>query len=326
MVFIHCLLLLTACGPRKNVADIYKAHVSDDEVLTLHFAWPRSFSADVQIESHELLQQGDEVHEHGSLQAVRMQVTPEGEHHLVDWVDFRFIEAIKGGEPSDMQMLTVVWETTPQLVLSASGELVDCRGREIPPPVMEEALSKLGEELDQQQRAQIEGTLRNLATGAAREQATIAEWYQGLGFWVGKELESSVVYEVETGPAASYVDMMLMEEFEWEGWTACVPGGDDEACVRLARHRHPRDENVKTRIEAALRMKAASDGYEDPEKLRLLDFVTEWEQVLIVDPETLLPWSLSTASIGRQRVRMPDGTVKDERVESSETRTYRYLE
>jgi hypothetical protein len=286
LAFLGSLAL--ACGHSTGTArpDVGSAPSGP---VRLKFAWPDGFQSHVLI-AHETRRRGSEPT--GLIARQRMVAEKRGNEI---WVFTRDIAA-RGNMP-DLETTMKINEALVEVV-APDGKFRRAEG-------VDQALAAMATSADDREKAR-EALIRSTAW----------DWELLVGAWSGQELEPEKAQRAKVKgylPSLPAVGALLDAEYGMEARVPCTDEDTVRRCVQLSYRARLAPEARPATLEH-LRQITASEDKAVPE-----DVHAELETLLVTEPETLIPHSMTQREHLRVRFTLPDGHVRETEERSEDT-------
>lgn len=253
------------------------------EAVSLRFAWPERFAAEIRVRHEGETWGGDPVRR----VATRLMTTSPRPGGLL-------VETQAAARESGAPMPTADAPTAPPVgeLVSRDGHFVGVQG-----------LGPVLKFIQRSERVSPEVARHALSRSIADDWAVLVGTWAGKTLVQGEPRRAEVAGSVPLLPAA---DSVLDAELGYEGRTPCTPEETALRCVALHYRGHtaPGD-----RAATLLRVRRALVGSSGDAEL--LDYHAHFEATLVTEPETLVPHRLVDREALRVRVRLGNGTVRE---------------
>lgn len=253
------------------------------EAVSLRFAWPERFTAEIRVRHESETWGGDPVRR----VARRLLTTSPRPGGLL--VQTR-TAALESGEPVP---------TADGPIAPPVGELVTRDGRF----VGVEGLGPVLRFVQRSERVSPEVARHALSRSIADDWAVLVGAWAGKTLVAGEPRSAEVAGSVPLLPAA---DSVLDAELGYEGRTPCTLEETAPRCVALHYRGHTAPGDRAATLVRVQRALAGSAGGAE-----LLDYHARFEATLVTEPETLVPHRLVDREALRVRFRLGDGTVRE---------------
>lgn len=288
---------------------------SPDSVM-LRFGWPVGMSARVEQRWSRVRtgpQRGDSV---GLRTSYRMRVLKHPEGRLVTADSFTFAPPSASAPTADrgamaQRLQTQLAALTPSYVVSADGEfrrLVDAAKMKA---VVDSLLAPILSEV-KTLPPQAQQMLQAVASEQALTARAVEGWNVVTGAWVGADFTIGEVRRSESEeriPLIPGMTIPMAYEFSAVERVPCTEGGAARGCVRLRMYSQPDSAGMR---EVVKQLVAQLGGKADGVVATLEGMTVENEVVVVAEPATLVPHSMSVTKRVRVRTAATGGEAGSE--------------
>lgn len=304
--FIIAITLLLGCGSSEPSSTTEAAatpattgaerEAATGPAVPLRFAWPDGLALRVVAQRKD--DKGGKQSSSETRYLMRAQAV-EGGMRIIE-SDFE-LAAFEGGAAHQAQMAKMMGGSTTVSRVASDGSFQGIEDAQALVTRLHEAMQASSEQpMTPEQRAFLEQTFSvELLTASAA-----VEWQDRVGFWVGSDLELGAEYELSSESALPFPGTPTVKLLTRFGATALVPCklGEAPRCVRIQAITDVDPSDMERATAALLKGFGAPDG---AVKIKALEVTTEL--VLITDPATLVPLSLTKIKRTRIVMTTPDG-------------------
>jgi len=275
---------------------------SSGEGVSLRFAWPQDFAAQVSSTSVET-KSGQRVESPERRVEIRLEGTGQ-ERKLVT----RQLPATgPGAGPEEARL-----PPTPTLVLGPAGELKRVEG-------IDQALAEVFKDAQSKGVPKAQQDMLAKLVGEALEQAARARWEELLGKWNGLTLKPGEVVERRSQMIMPFFGntVDIQERLSLKQYVPCTEGGADKRCVLLvldstldpAGDERARSELVQ-RMKEFTRINLGMPESALPE-MKVTKLQLDGSLELITEPGTLIPHRLRDTETAVIVMQSSDGETQD---------------
>jgi hypothetical protein len=308
--FVTAISLLLGCGSSEPSSTAEAAatpattagaeqQAAAGPAVSLRFAWPDGLA--LQVVAQRKDDKGGKQSSSETRYLMRAQAV-EGGMRIIE-SDFE-LAAFDGAAAHQAQMAKMMGGSTTVSRIAADGSFQGIEDAQALVARLHEAMQSSSEQpMTPEQRAFLEQTFSaELLTASAA-----VEWQDRVGFWVGSDLELGTEYELSSESALPFPGTPTVKLLTRFGATQLVPCKEGEAprCVRIQSVTDVDPSDMERATAALLKGFGAPGG---AVKIKGLEVTTEL--VLITDPATLVPLSLTKIKRTRIVMTTPDGDAQ----------------
>lgn len=293
----------------------------ESDTVTLQFNWPDVLEGSVDYSYETIKQQG------GSESVITLtgtsdiRATKSDGSYTLDSFNHVIHDLTDDGSMSDFskQLMEKIGSVSTTAIISPDGVMESVTGMESVVDDLKKELINLTADLAQEVQASLKLMVDDALSDEKLLEQAQTNWDSNVGQWIGAELESGFVYEVEYGTPIALLDNQKIPTkgfYRYLGPVKCTEASETADCANL---------NYTSELDADVTSKVLDLIYERwqtprPEGIRL---AIEYEVTVITDPDTLVPYQ--TRDVTRIYNPDPESGKQNARIKT-QTSVYRYTQ